>query len=356
MNKSLEDRLVQIESECKDLEKRLSDSALFSAKEEFQKCTKQYSILIPIQRKFNAYKKVKNDIEVVTPLLLDSDQSIQELAKAELEIFENRKREFEEELYKAVFPEEKNSDKNIIIEIRAGTGGTEASIFAADLFRMYTKYAESKNLKIEVMDSHPSTLGGYKDIIFSIIGKTAAGLFKYESGVHRVQRVPVTEASGRIHTSTATVVVLPEPEEVELVINAEDLRVDTFCSSGPGGQSVNTTYSAIRITHIPTGVVVQCQEERSQIKNRAKAMRVLRARLVKKNQEDQQKEMSAERKIQIGTGDRSEKVRTYNFPQNRITDHRAGLSLYNLEVIVNGELDELIQGLIAAENKESVSN
>jgi peptide chain release factor 1 len=279
-------------------------------------------------------------------MIKSGDGELRDLAREELEALKKGKTALEDELKFMLLPKDPRDDRNVILEIRGGTGGEEAALFAASLFRMYSKYAEARRWKIEVIDSNPTGLGGLKEIVASIIGKGAYNRLKYESGVHRVQRVPATEASGRIHTSAATVAVLPEAEEVDMKVEEKDLRIDTFCASGPGGQGVNTTYSAVRITHMPTNTVVQCQDERSQIKNREKAMKVLRSRLYELEIEKKDKERAQDRKSQVGTGDRSERIRTYNYPQNRVTDHRIGLTLHKLEQVLEGAaLDEMIDSL-----------
>jgi len=295
--------------------------------------------------KIGEYRKIISGLDEAREILAGGDGDLRELAQAELDELERKKPVAEEELKLMLLPKDPRDDKSVILEIRAGTGGEEAGLFAANLFRMYSKYAESRRWKVEVIDSNPTGLGGLKEIIASIEGKGAYSKLKYESGVHRVQRVPVTEASGRIHTSAATVAVLPEAEDVDIKVEEKDLRVDTFCASGPGGQGVNTTYSAVRIVHIPTGMIVQCQDERSQIKNKEKAMKVLRSRLYELEMERQEKERALARRSQVGTGDRSERIRTYNFPQNRVTDHRIGFTLHKLEQVLEGNLEEVIGAL-----------
>jgi len=340
------EKLLTLEQKYDEINTTLMDPEVLSNNLEYQKHSKEQSDLRPIYERIQDYKKVLSEIGDAEDMIKSGDGELRDLAREELEELKKRKTALEDELKFMLLPKDPRDDRNVILEIRGGTGGEEAALFAASLFRMYSKYAEARRWKIEVIDSNPTGLGGLKEIVASIIGKGAYNRLKYESGVHRVQRVPATEASGRIHTSAATVAVLPEAEEVDMKVEEKDLRIDTFCASGPGGQGVNTTYSAVRITHVPTNTVVQCQDERSQIKNREKAMKVLRSRLYELEIEKKDKERAQDRKSQVGTGDRSERIRTYNYPQNRVTDHRIGLTLHKLEQVLEGAaLDEMIDSL-----------
>jgi len=349
-------KLETVETRCMQLDKMLSDSEVIKDQKKFQQCAKERSELSELLATYTHYKQVCRELEESDQLLLDRDEEIRQLAKSESHTLKEEKMVLEEKLKTLLLPKDLKDEKNIILEIRAGTGGEEAAIFAADLFRMYAKYAEKKKWKVEIMNEHATGLGGFKEIIALFEGKQVYSRLKYESGAHRVQRVPATESQGRIHTSAVTVAVLPEAEEVEVEIDPNDLKIDVFRSSGPGGQHVNKTDSAVRITHFPSGLVVSCQDEKSQHKNKAKAMKILRARLLDKAVHEQQLEISQERRNQIGTGDRSERIRTYNYPQGRVTDHRIGLTLHNLEYVLEGDLDEILDQLITHYQTESLKD
>jgi peptide chain release factor 1 len=341
------ERLDQIEARYEELTHALASPEIISDSSKYQKTARAHSEIAPVVEKYREYKDLKKGIAESKAVLADEkDSEMRAYAQEELEKLEARVAAVEEELKFLLLPKDPNDEKNVILEIRAGTGGDEATLFAAEMFRMYTRFAETQRWKVEVLSTSESGVGGLKEVIAIIEGQRVYSRLKYESGVHRVQRVPQTEQQGRVHTSAVTVAVLPEAEDVDIKIDPKDLRIDTFCSSGPGGQSVNTTYSAVRVTHIPTNTVVSCQDEKSQIKNREKAMRVLRARLYEVEMQKQQDALAKERKAMVGTGDRSEKIRTYNFPQNRVTDHRIGLTIHQLQDVMDGKLQPIVEALV----------
>lgn len=349
-------RLDIFDKRYMELEKRMYEPDVVADPDRYQKVMKEYSAIEPVVKKYREYKAAQQTVEDSLAILEDSDSDaeLRELASLELDEAKKQLPLLEEELKILLLPKDPNDDRNVIVEIRGGTGGEESSLFAYDLFRMYSMYAERKGYKIEVVSLNETGLGGYKEVSFIVSGQGAYSRFKFESGTHRVQRVPQTESSGRIHTSAVTVAVLPEADDVEVDINPNDLEIDTFRSSGAGGQHINKTSSAIRITHKPTGMVVECQDERSQYKNKDKAMKVLKSRLLKMEQDKQNEAIASDRRSQVGSGDRSEKIRTYNFPQSRVTDHRIGLTLYKLDEVMNGNLDEVIDPLVTARRAEQL--
>ncbi|MBD3376923.1 peptide chain release factor 1 [candidate division KSB1 bacterium] len=348
-------KLEKIETRYKAVEEKLANPEIASNPQEYAKFAKEESDLSEIVHEAKIYRKIVNDLQGAKQILTDSDDDeMLEMAQLELEELEQEKQRMEEKLRLMLVPKDPQDARNAIIEIRAGTGGDEAGLFAGDLYRMYERYAEQNHWKLEIMSSNSQGIGGFREMIFSLTGKEVFGRLKFEGGVHRVQRVPATEASGRIHTSAASVAVLPEAEDIDIKLDPNELRIDVYRSSGPGGQSVNTTDSAVRITHVPTGMVVTCQDEKSQHKNKAKALKVLRSRLYEKALQEEQAKLLAERRSMVSTGDRSAKIRTYNFPQNRVTDHRIGLTLYKLEEILLGDLDEMIDSLQLADRTEKL--
>ncbi|MFP4039673.1 MAG: peptide chain release factor 1 [Desulfosudaceae bacterium] len=341
------DKLQEAEDRFSRLESMMADPSVIQDREAYQRYSREHSELSRIVEVYREYQDIETDLSESRELLQDKDPEIKALAQQEVDELTRRREELESRLKKLLIPKDPNDKKNVLIEIRAGTGGDEAALFAHDLFRMYWRFAEQKGWKIEIMSSHETGVGGYKEVVLMVYGQGAFSYFKYESGIHRVQRVPETETQGRIHTSAVTVAVLPEAEEVELTIDPTDIKTDVFRASGPGGQSVNTTDSAVRLTHLPSGVVVTCQDEKSQLKNKNKAMKVLRARLLDRLIEEQNEKRDGERKDQVGSGDRSGRIRTYNYPQGRVTDHRAGITMYKLDTIMQGDLEPLIEGLAA---------
>lgn len=347
----IKEKLEELNKKYLEIESKLSDSSVTSRQDEYKALSKEHSFLSPVIEKSKEYFKLLNDINNLEELKNSPDKEMRELAIAEYDEAIIKKDKMDAEIKLLLIPPDPHEGKNVIVEIRAGTGGEEAGLFVGDLFRAYTRFAENYGWIYEVIDSNPTGIGGYKEIVFTLEGSKVWKYFKFERGIHRVQRVPDTEASGRVHTSAISVAVLPEAEEVDVEVRPEDLRIDTYRASGAGGQHVNKTDSAIRITHLPTGLVVACQDERSQIKNRARAMKVLRAKLYEQKVLEYEQKISSERKQQVGTGDRSEKIRTYNFPQNRITDHRIGFSVYNITEVMNGDLRELIEKLISCDNE-----
>jgi peptide chain release factor 1 len=348
-------KLKDIEARFGEVERQMSDPNVVQDPSAYQKLAKESKEITPIVDRFRAYKNTLGELTKVQEMTrAESDPELREMAHEEIHALEKKRDDLDAEIPPLLIPKDPNDEKNVLLEIRAGTGGDEAALFAAEMFRMYSRFAERQGWKVDVISTNRTGQGGIKEIIAMIEGDRVYSKLRYESGVHRVQRVPATEGSGRIHTSAVTVAVLPEAEEVDVKIEAKDLRVDTFCSSGPGGQSVNTTYSAVRITHIPTNTVVSCQDEKSQIKNREKAMKVLRARLYEVALEEQQKAIASDRKSQVGSGDRSEKIRTYNFQQARVTDHRIGLTIHRLQEILDGDLGEIVNGLIANSQAEKL--
>jgi len=354
-------KLDFIQRKYEELNKKIADPQIIADNELWTKLVKEHADLEPIVQKYSEYRKTINEfndaINDAKEMLRDNlDKEFEEMVKTEINELTEKKKELEEQLKVLLIPKDPNDEKNVFMEIRGGAGGDEAALFGGNLFRMYTRYAERQRWKTEIMSSNPTNIGGFKEIVFMIEGKGAYSRLKYESGVHRVQRIPTTESGGRIHTSTATVAVLPEAEDVDININSNELRVDVFRSTGHGGQSVNTTDSAVRITHLPTGLVVTCQDEKSQLKNKVKALKVLKARLLDKEMTKQQNEIARERKSQVGTGDRSERIRTYNFPQGRVTDHRIGLTLYRLENFLDGDIDEMVDALITSDQAEKLKS
>jgi peptide chain release factor 1 len=350
------DRLESMEQRYEQLSDLLCDPAVISDSDKLRKYSKEQADITDTVNAYRAYKMTSEQLKEAKEMIQEKlDDEMREFVKLEIEEQSTELERLKQELQLLLLPKDPNDDKNVFLEVRAAAGGDEAALFAGSLLRMYSRYAERNGWKTEVIDAHYTDIDGFRQVTMSILGKGAYSKLKYESGTHRVQRVPVTESGGRIHTSTATVAVLPEVEDIQVEIHEKDIRIDTFCATGPGGQSVNTTQSAVRITHIPTGIVVSCQDEKSQLKNRDKGMRVLRARLFEKYQSEQQQEQAAARKSQVGTGDRSERIRTYNFPQSRVTDHRIGLTTHRIESVLDGDLDEIVQGLIVADRTEMLA-